>query len=190
MKKFLKKLPVMITFSVITVLFAALMIGLLARPVSYGMTYSGTINWSEEAGEETTLFHVTLKLKNDRKAVLSQWVDGGEEHDSNEVTIIRDGKNIYIVGSGNMSDKEYEVITELFNKTKELFLDRYGDKESLITINAYNANYMGAKLVAKGTVAMTIVFTVIEAVLVAFTALSISSFVGATKKSGTKKKRK
>ncbi len=85
MKKFLGKLPVMLTFVIVAVLVLGVYIGLLARPVATGMTYSYTmdkdeVSKSEEmasitGGQDLKIFKkfdITISVKFKSSKVLAQ----------------------------------------------------------------------------------------------------------------------
>ena len=87
MKKFLGKLPVMLTFVVVAVLVLGVYIGLLARPVATGMTYSYTMDKDEVSksegmasitgGQDLKIFKkfdVTISVKFKNSKVLAQKV--------------------------------------------------------------------------------------------------------------------
>lgn len=76
MKKFLSKLPVMIVFVVLAVAVLGLYIGMLARPVSYGMTYSGAIPM-DPASEET--IDSEMKFINSRIVIVEATMSDGIE---------------------------------------------------------------------------------------------------------------
>ncbi len=105
MKKFLSKKPVMIAFIVAAVVFLAVYIGMLVRPVSYGFNYT---NKTTDEGV-TSIEKINIKSdkvmrmtsiekqkgKDDTKSVVDAW-------------IYRDGNKIYMVGV-----KEYVDVTDM-----------------------------------------------------------------------------
>lgn len=139
MKKFLKKKPVMITFVILAVLFLAVYVGMLVRPVSYGFNYTHS-SVSEEDGKE--LEEITkLNLRSDKvlRQTLISLVDGKvDEKVVGDVWIYRDGNKIIIIGvkeviestemsksqiedynKNAMSKAKYEVKIEELEKLKE-----------------------------------------------------------------------
>jgi hypothetical protein len=95
MRKFLGKKPVMIAFIVLAVIFLAVEIGILVRPVSYGLNYTNKttiegvtsidkINIKSDSVARSTSIE-KQEGKEDKKYVADMW-------------IYRDGNRIYMVG--------------------------------------------------------------------------------------------
>ena len=82
MKKFLRKKPVMIAFIIAAVVFLAVEIGILVRPVSYGL------NYTYKSGDNT----VKINIMSDTTA--RQTIIDGDEKTVLDVWIYRDGNNI------------------------------------------------------------------------------------------------
>lgn len=137
MKKLLSKKPVMITFIALAVVFLAVYIGMLVRPVSYGFNYTSK-NTATVAGKEITTTY-KVNFKSDRVARQTMIVEGEKETKGvSEYWIYRDGNKILmidlkeIISSTEFTDaqieemnkecmtkKEYEVEVEKLEKMKK-----------------------------------------------------------------------
>lgn len=139
MKKFLRKKPVMIAFIIAAVVFLAVEIGILVRPVSYGLNYTITETRTVMGKEHKST--QKLNIKSDRVARLTMIYegDGEEEKTVLDYWIYRDGHNVVIIGEKKyieatgvtkeeieeanredvMTKAEYEVEIERIKKMKE-----------------------------------------------------------------------
>ena len=129
----------MITFISLAVLFLAVYVGMLVRPVSYGFNYTNSIV-SEEDGKE--LEEITkLNFRSDKvlRQTLISTIDGEvDEKVVGDVWIYRDGNKIIVIGlkeviestemsksqiedynEDAMSKAKYEVKVEELEKLKE-----------------------------------------------------------------------
>lgn len=169
MKKFFKKLPVLITFAVLTALFLALTIGLSVRPVSQGMTYSGT---------QTTVagtLNITYKFKTKNEVAV-------KIGDSSETTCWYFCKGNKVLITAKAEDLyNYDEVAKSYMANSAIW-----ESNSAFTINAFsmnrNAGAISASTTAGGAIAVTVIFSVLSAVCIAGTVLS-AVFYSKNKKS-------
>lgn len=159
MKKFLGKLPVLITFVALAVVMLVAYIGLLVRPVAVGFTYKGEID------KEV----VSIKIKNG-----SEFVMTGEDSDEKiEGRYVVKGREIAIIPY-KMSDKE-------FKDAKEEVLDNWKDyKETMNLVyeaNAFKTDAFGEEFTCTGSIVFAIVGGVVLVALLTFGTLSVLYFV-------------
>ena len=177
MKKFFSKLPVLITFAVVTVLMLALTIGLSVRPISYGMTYNGTMTMVE--GTTTTKVDSSFKFKNKNEAVMVASFAGVETQE--EYWYYRNGHKIFMVQK-EITQEEFDAMIEEAKANKEQW-DELWKSEQVINVNAFTvsggseAEGLTYKATAGGAVALTVVLSIITLVGVAGTTLSVLYFV-------------
>ena len=179
MKKFLGKMPVMITFVVVAVLVLALNIGMLARPVSYGMAYKGKMDMGEGVIE------ATVKFKNDKVAKIKANVSGVSSE--MEMWVLRNGNKIALVGvktdlevPGAMDEEAYNTLVKDLKADKEewdAFWNAEGEDAMYSTINAFRMSEGEEKMSCAGAVAYAVVMSIVEVALIAFAALSVVFFV-------------
>ncbi len=178
MKKFFSKLPVLITFAVVTILLAGLTIGLSVRPVSYGMTYNGTTAMVE--GSTTMKVDSSIKFKNGNELIMKAKMAGIETEQ--EMWYVRNGYKIYAVQKDVVTEEEFKQSVEEIKADKEQW-DELWKSEDLITVNAFGVkggseeSGMTLKLTAGGAVALTTILSIITLVGVAGTTLSVVYFV-------------
>lgn len=130
MKKFLSKKPVMIAFVAVAVVFLAVYIGMLVRPVSYGFNYTQTV--TEKVSGKEYKQTTKLNIKSDkvaRQTIISE-VDGKEESKMvGDVWIYRDGNKILIIGAKEMIESTEMSKSEIkeFNKMNTKSESEYKD---------------------------------------------------------------
>lgn len=174
MKKFLSKKPVMISLLVAAVLVLALYIGMLARPVALGWTYSDV-----EAKDGVT---VTTKMKFGGKTIkgtmTTKTVDG-EETENYEMYYYRDGNKVWMLAPTElMSEEDYDKLIEEIKKMKKEDKAAYEAEvgDPTFTINAFSATQkMGdetTKISCNATTIFAVVAGVIELVLIAGAVMS------------------
>lgn len=97
MKKFLSKMPVMITLLSLAVVGLVFYVVMLARPVSYGMTYTYTHIVSEDEASldqpAGTTIGMKMQIMSDKRANMTiiTDLDTGKTEMMNEMWIIRNG---------------------------------------------------------------------------------------------------
>ena len=159
MKKFLGKLPVMLTFVIVAVLVLGVYIGLLARPVATGMTYSYSMDADEYAKLEES-FDVkvfksfkttqTMKFKNSKviesktsfdykfakdvdeqtqKTITAMFDEASK--DVNTSYYFRVGNKIYTLMGDLKDDKAYDEAVKAFKSVEGW------EKLNTFTVNAF-----------------------------------------------------
>ncbi len=110
MKKFLSKKPVMIVFIVAAAVFLAVEIGILVRPISYGLNYT----YKETVG--TVEMVSTIKVHSDSIARLS--MEEGEDKIVMDMWIYRDGDKVItlepkkLLEYSGMTDEQIEAMNK------------------------------------------------------------------------------
>lgn len=201
MKKFLTKKPVMIIFIALAVVMLAFYIGMMVRPVSYGMNY---VSKSASAGVETTskykinsdktarIVMVTEKDgKVTQKSVADYWIYRDEDTIYNlglkkVVSGIEDGKKvskeeINNINKNSESKDDYKKTVETLDKAKNegeiafgAALIANGAIEILDDVSIYEAEGMlDAEFKCTGAIVFTVVGAVVVDALVAVASLSV-----------------
>jgi len=159
MKKFLGKLPVMITFVALAVIMLVAYIGLLVRPVAVGMTYKG-----EVLGRE-----VSIKVKNSSELVME--VDGKKT----------EGR--YIVKDREIAILPFEMTDKEFKEIKKEALKDWDDASDLVyEVNAFTVEYADEDFTCVGSIVFAAVGGVVLVALLTFGTLSVLYFVKGKKK--------
>ena len=188
MKKFLSKMPVMIVFLSLAVVGLVFYIVMLARPVSYGMTYSitetataedvGSMTGSDiQVGDEIT---AKIKFKNDTRATLTTIIEDSEN--AIDMWVYRQGNKVAIIGPTlQISEEEYDQYVEQLKANEEMF------NMSAVEINAFRMTGEGETedLVCNGAIVFAVVWGVVEVALITFGALSLVFFLKNRKGSST-----
>ena len=188
-KNFLKKMPVMIVFVALAVIGLLVYIPMLARPVSYGMTYvySHTVteeestSMGEAAGTEISM---KIQIKSDEKADMTYSTNGvGEKL---EVWIIRNG-NQFILIPETMTEEEYNQLIDALKADEEAWNALWNDTEGQIPmfrINAFKitpADYLlesgFGEMICNDAIIFTVLWGVLEVALIVFASLSVVFFV-------------
>ena len=186
MKKFLSKMPVMIVFLSLAVVGLVFYIVMLARPISYGMTYTWTHVVTEE---ETSTFGVeagteisySLKILNDRK--MEQSIIQEDNGEAIETWIIRNG-NKFIMIPVSMTEEEYEAQVEALKANKnewDALWAGEGEGMPVFNVNAFNINVniegVEMEFACKGAIVFASVFGVVEAALITFAVLATVFYI-------------
>ena len=182
-------MPVMIVFVALAVIGLLVYIPMLARPVSYGMTYvySHTVteeestSMGEAAGTEISL---KIKIKSDEKAIMTTVTNG--ETEEIEVWIIRNG-NQFILIPVTMTEEEYHQQVEELKADEEAWNALWNDTEGqnvMFKINAFKitpseflAQYGYGEMTCNGAIIFTVLWGVLEVALIVFASLSVVFFV-------------
>lgn len=190
MKKFLSKMPVMIVFLSLAVVGLVFYIVMLARPVSYGMTYTWNHVVTEEDasifGEVGTEISYSLKILNDRK--MEQSIIQENDGEPIEVWIIRNGNKFIMIPEGVSSEEEYDEMLEALKADKnewDALWSGEGEGMPVFNVNAFNinVNFEGVEMefACTGAIVFASVFGVIEVALITFAILSIIFFTKSNK---------
>ncbi len=195
MKKFLSKMPVMIVFLSLAVVGLVFYIVMLARPVSYGMTYTWnhvvteeeTSTFGVEAGTEISY---SLKILNDRK--MEQSIIQEDNGEPIEVWIIRNGNKFIMIPGGVSSEEEYDAMVEALKANKkewDALWSGEGEGMPVFNVNAFSIkvdfNGVDINMTCTGAIVFASVFGVIEVALITFGALSLVFFLKNRKGSST-----
>ena len=166
MKKFFGKLPVMITFVALAVIFAAVYIGMLVRPVAIGMTYKGEVTMYGQTAE------ISVKVKSGKKLEMTTEVAG--------TTITNEGyyleKDGYIVFLDAQNDEDYKAekkeILDNWDECKAI-LDAGMSEMGGTDCNAFGVKVMGEDFKCTGSVVFAIVGGIVELILLAGAGLAV-----------------
>ncbi len=189
MKKFLSKMPVMIVFLSLAVVGLVFYIVMLARPISYGMTYSytQTVETEQDAtesglpiGSEVGMY---IKFNSDSRAVVT--MSAGENSITTEIWIVRMGNKVAMLDAvSEMTEEQYNQEVENFKADKTLF------ENSAVEINAFRIKFdtedsIMSDMKCNGAVVFAVVWGVVEVALITFGALSLVFFLKNRKGSST-----
>ena len=183
MKKFLSMFPVMVALLVLALGGLGLYIGLLARPVSYGMdyTYSQTLEGTgyEEVDGQTQ--NVTIIFESDEKAVLKMEMNG----EVNEVTYwtVRNGNKVWFVADANSFT--YEQFKEAIKAIKadanewDAIWSEDSNDIQIFHVNAFeiSSNLSPDAFKCTGAIVFAAVWGAIEVALIVFAALSLTFYL-------------
>lgn len=192
MKKFLSKLPVMIVLLVLAVAVLGLYIGMLARPVSYGMTYAYSKTISEEDATldkpAGTTVSVEFEIVSDERAYMTAGTYSGIDvyEVKTSVWIIRNGDKIALITS-TMTEEEYrQGVDDLKANEAEwnAFWENADGSNPIITnVSAFkmtmpsDAGEEPVSMTCTGAIVFAVIMGVVEVALIAFAVLSVVFFV-------------
>ena len=176
-KGIMKKQTVMIILLVVALFFTALYIGVLARPISYGMAYSGSI-----AVEGETPVDLTIKFKNSEVMVYSA---SGEEQGQKvemevEFFIITNGNKFMTVGmkgdgtGDTITQEEYDAIVAEYKANWDAV---WASGERVATINAFSMSSADEDLTCNGAIAFAVVMGVVTVASIVFAGLSLNLYI-------------
>ena len=183
MKKFLSKMPVMAVLLVLALGGLGLYIGLLARPVSYGMpyTYSQTLEGTgyEEVDGQTQ--NVTINFESDEKATLKMEMNG--EVSERTYWTVRNGNKVWFVADANSFTYEQfkEAIKEIkadANEWDAIWSEDSSDIQ-IFHVNAFeiSSNLSPDTFKCTGAIVFAAVWGVVEVALIAVAALSLTFYL-------------
>lgn len=183
MKKFLSMTPVMAVLLVLALGGLGLYIGLLARPVSYGMpyTYSQTIEGTgyEEVDGQTQ--NVTINFESDEKATLKMEMNG--EVSERTYWTVRNGNKVWFVADANSFTYEQfkEAIKEIkadANEWDAIWSEDSSDIQ-IFHVNAFeiSSNLSPDTFKCTGAIVFAAVWGAIEVTLIVFAALSLTFYL-------------
>lgn len=178
-KGIMKKQTVMIILLVVALFFTALYIGVLARPISYGMAYSGSMDMG---GGQT--IDATLKFKSSEVVVVSASgeQDGMQMDMEMEFFAITNGNKVAIVGmkgdgmGDTMTQEEYDAIVAGLKANKEAW-DAMWVSDEVATINAFSMSSAGESMTCNGAIAFAVVMGVVTVVSIIFAGLSLNLYI-------------
>ena len=191
MKKFLSKLPVMITFLSLAVVGLVFYVVMLARPVSYGMTYvySETITEKEATSDRAAgNYAMKFQIMSDERAFMTvvSDTDTGRTEMKTEIWIIRNGDKIAFLLS-SMTEKEYKEGVDALKADKAAWNDFWenGASQTLIIegVNSFKLTMPAfddeeaKNFICNGAIVFASVMGVIELALIAFGTLSTIFFI-------------
>ncbi len=182
MKKFLSKMPVMIVLLSLAAVGLVFYIVMLARPISYGMTYSytQTVETEQDAtesglpiGSEAGMY---IKFNSDSRAVVT--MSAGENSMTTEMWVFRIGNKVVILNAvSEMTEEEYNQAVEAMKADVDTF------NSNAIDINAFRmASDDGSEnMTCNGAIVFAVVWAVVEIALIVFAVLSTLYYVKAKK---------
>lgn len=183
MKKFLSMTPVMAVLLVLALGGLGLYIGLLARPVSYGMpyTYSQTIEGTGYEEVDGQKQNVTINFESDEKATLKMEMNG----EVSELTYwtVRNGNKVWFVADANSFTYEQfkEAIKEIkadANEWDAIWSEDSSDIQ-IFHVNAFeiSSNLSPDTLKCTGAIVFAAVWGAIEVALIVFAAFSLTFYL-------------
>lgn len=186
MKKFLSMTPVMAVLLVLALGGLGLYIGLLARPVSYGMpyTYSQTLEGTgyEELDGQTQV--MTINFKSGKQVTMFNKI--GEESDSRDFWYVQNGNKVWLVPpvEESITEEEFDQFIELLKADKEewdAIWNGEGQDLQILQINAFEISSVDGSsdqtLKCTGAIVFAAVWGVVEVALIAVAALSLTFYL-------------
>ena len=183
MKKFLSMFPVMVALLVLALGGLGLYIGLLARPISYGMpyTYSQTIEGTGDEEVDGQTQKVTINFESDEKATLKIEMNG----EVNELTYwtVRNGNKVWFVADAKSFtyDQFKEAIKQIKAEADEWDAIWSEDSNDLqiLHVNAFeiSSNLTPDTMKCTGAIVFASVWGVVEVALIAVAALSLTFYL-------------
>lgn len=183
MKKFLSMTPVMAVLLVLALGGLGLYIGLLARPVSYGMpyTYSQTIEGTGYEEVDGQKQNVTINFESDEKATLKMEMNG--EVSERTYWTVRNGNKVWFVADANSFtyDQFKEAIKEIkadANEWDAIWSEDSSDIQ-IFHVNAFeiSSNLSPDTFKCTGAIVFAAVWGAIEVALIVFAALSLTFYL-------------
>ena len=195
MKKFLSKMPVMITLLSLAVVGLVFYVVMLARPVSYGMTYTYTHTVSEdEASLDTpagTTIGMKMQIMSDKRANMTiiTDLDTGKTEMMNEIWIIRNGNKIAMITS-SMTEEEYDQAIEELKADEATWNALWAGEDQRVPVFEINSfrilppvadGEMIDTMICNDAIVFAVVWGVIELALITFGVLSLVFYKKADK---------
>ena len=187
MKKILSMFPVMVALLVLALGGLGLYIGLLARPISYGMDYTYSKVLGSDSGEDEGKTQVmTINFKSGKQVTMFNKI--GEESGSMDFWYVQNGNKVWLVSpvEESITEEEFDQFIELLKADKEewdaVWSDTSGDI-MLFSINAFNLSFLGLNeygdvdLTCTGSIIFAAVWGAIEVALIVFAALSLTFYL-------------
>ena len=183
MKKFLSMTPVMAVLLVLALGGLGLYIGLLARPVSYGMpyTYSQTLEGTgyEEVDGQTQ--NVTINFESDEKATLKMEMNG--EVSERTCWTVRNGNKVWFAADANsFTYEQFKEAIKVIKAAANVWDAIWSEDSSDIPIFHVNAFEISSNLTpdtfkCTGAIVFAAVWGAIEVALIVFAALSLTFYL-------------
>ena len=175
--------PVMVALLVLALGGLGLYIGLLARPVSYGMDYTYSEVLGSDSGENEGKTQVmTINFKNGKQATMFNKID--EESGSMDFWYVQNGNKVWLVSpvEESITEEEFDQFIEALKADKKewdaVWSDTSGDI-MLFSINAFeiSSNLTPDTLKCTGAIVFAAVWGAIEVALIVFAALSLTFYL-------------
>ena len=181
-KGIMKKQTVMIILLVVALFFTALYIGVLARPISYGMAYSGSVDMGGGDVVETTMkfknseiMEVNVKSPDGEMKVQMWYITNGNKVMPLNI-VDEDGS----LGGDSMTREDYETMVEQLKADKATW-DAYWSSEeaqgNIAKINAFTMGDATQDLTCNGAIAFAVVMGVVTVVSIIFAGLSLNLYI-------------
>ena len=188
MKKFLGKLPVMITFVALAVVMLVAYIGLLVRPVAIGFTYKGKADFFETGKKQ----EVEMQFKSNKVARTT--IVGEEDEVVVDVWVYCDGNHIIQGGIKEVieADESTKTFLEMGKMTEDQYKEMVKDIEEMkeedekayekalkdeIQVNAFKMIIDEDEFTCTGSIVFAVVGGVVLVALLTFGTLSVLYFV-------------
>ena len=175
MKKFLSKLPVMITFVALSVVLLGVYIYMLARPVSYGMAYK----YSKKTDADN-YYTTSIVVQNNKKAKLTATGKelGIDMKETMTYWIVTKGDKFAVVGVLETDIPLVPTMTEEeYNEVIKLIPDEFWNTDAATKCNAFKFTADGDTYTCTGAIVFAIVGGIIELALISFATLSVIFFI-------------
>ena len=177
-KSIMKNLKIMIVLVVLALFFTALYIGVLARPISYGMAYSGVIEGNESSINFVSGDIMEMTAASGGSSVTMQmwYISNGKKVMPMDVVVID-------ATLGGMTREEFETAVEQLKADTELWNQLWEGDQSA-SINAFSMYSAGEQLTCNGAIAFAVVMGVVTVVAIVMAGLSVSLYVKDRKTGG------
>ena len=196
MKKFLSKMPVMITLLSLAVVGLVFYVVMLARPVSYGMTYTYTHTVSEDEASldqpAGTTIGMKMQIMSDKRAYMTiiTDLDTGKSEMMTEMWIIRNGDQLAMI-TESMTEEEYDQAIEELKADEATWDALWAGEDSRVPVFEINSFRLVMPVSAEGeepetlvcndAIVFAVVWGVIELALITFGVLSLVFYKKADK---------
>lgn len=187
MKKILSNMWVLIALVVLALAGLGLYIGLLARPISYGMDYTYSEVLGSDSGEDEGKTQVlTINFKSGKQVTMFNKI--GEESSSMDFWYVQNGNKVWLVApvEESITEEEFDQTIEALKANKEewdaIWSETSGDI-MLFSVNAFNFSFLGQNeygdvdLTCTGSIIFAAVWGVVEVALIAIAALSLTFYL-------------
>ena len=187
MKKILSNMWVLTALVVLALAGLGLYIGLLVRPISYGMDYTYSKVLGSDSGEDEGKTQVmTINFKNGKQATMLSKL--GEESGSMDFWYVQNGNKIWLVApvEESITEEEFDQSIEALKADKEEWDAIWSDTSGnimLFSVNAFNLSFLGLSdygdvdLTCTGSIIFAAVWGVVEVALIAIAALSLTFYL-------------
>ena len=178
-KNIMKKQTVMIVFVVLALFFTALYIGVLARPISYGMEYSMTQTIESPYSDPVTITS-SLTILNGEKA--STKLKSGSSEMVAETWILISGNKVAIIGAvgdgsnGTLTREQYDSYVASLNEDPEQW-NTLWSSDQVATINAFTMGDGVDNMTCNGAIAFAVVMGLVTVISIVMAGFSISLYV-------------